>query len=120
MTTSSIDGRAEDGRVVLERYPALVGLTPVQTGQNGPMADDQDRIKARAEALLPEEEEAGSDDPEAQAAAILEESDEREFERDDPTGQGLERRTSADTVDMPDLSDAAGPTETSGDQEPKP
>ena len=41
------------------------------------MADDQDRIKARAEALLPEEEEAGSDDPVAQAAAILEESDER-------------------------------------------
>lgn len=70
------------------------------------MTDDDDRIKARAEALLPEEEEAGSDDPVAQAAAILDESDEREFERDDPTGEGLEHRRSEDTVD---LSDVAGP-----------
>jgi|tagenome__1003787_1003787.scaffolds.fasta_scaffold19272977_2 hypothetical protein len=69
------------------------------------MADDQDRIKARADALLPEEEEAGSDDPTAQAAAILEESDEREFERDDPNAPGLEQRHSEDTVDLPDLSD---------------
>jgi len=84
------------------------------------MADDQDRIKARAEALLPEEEEAGSDDPVAQAAAILEESDEREFERDDPTGQGLEHRKSEDTVDLPDPSDVAAVDEASGDQEPKP
>ena len=75
------------------------------------MPDDQDRIQSRADALLPEEEEAGSDDPEAQAAAILEESDEREFERDDPRGAGLEHRHSEDTVDLPDLS---------GDQEPKP
>jgi hypothetical protein len=67
------------------------------------MADDRERIEARAEALLPEELEAGSDDPEAQAAAILEESDEREFERDDPTGQGLEHRRSEDTVDPPEL-----------------
>ena len=75
--------------------------------------DDLERIKARAEALLPEEVEAGSDDPVAQAAAILEESDEREFERDDPTGQGLEHRRSEDTVDLPEVSG-------SGDQEPKP
>jgi hypothetical protein len=67
------------------------------------MADDQERIKARAEALTPEEEEAGSDDPVAQAAAILEESDEREFQRNDPTGQGLEKRRSEDTVDPPEL-----------------
>jgi hypothetical protein len=63
--------------------------------------EDLERIKARADALLPEEEEAGSDDPVAQAAAILEESDEREFERDDPTGEGLERRRSEDTVELP-------------------
>ena len=37
---------------------------------------DDDRVETRAE-LLPEEEVAGSDDPEAQAEAILEESDER-------------------------------------------
>jgi hypothetical protein len=67
------------------------------------MADDRERIRARADELLTEEQQAGSDDPEAQAAAILEESDEREFERDDPTGQGLERRRSEDTVDPPEL-----------------
>ncbi|MDP3890396.1 hypothetical protein [Nocardioides sp.] len=37
---------------------------------------DESRIDRRAE-LLPEEQEAGSDDPQAQAEAILEESDER-------------------------------------------
>ena len=37
-----------------------------------------DRIEQRAAELLPEERAAGSADPEAQAAAILEESDERE------------------------------------------
>ncbi len=84
------------------------------------MADDQDRINARAEALTPEEEEAGSDDPVAQAAAILEESDEREFDRVDPPGQGVEHRRSEDTVDLPDLSDAAATSDESGDQEPKP
>ena len=66
------------------------------------MAEDE-RIKARSEALTSEEEEAGSDDPVAQAAAILEESDEREFERNDPTGQGIEKRRSEDTVDPPEL-----------------
>jgi hypothetical protein len=71
-------------------------------------SDDLDRIKARAEALTSEEEEAGSDDPVAQAAAILEESDEREFLRNDPTGQGIERRQSEDTVELPDLSDVDG------------
>jgi hypothetical protein len=37
---------------------------------------DHDRIERRSE-LLPEEQEAGSDDPTAQAEAILAESDER-------------------------------------------
>jgi hypothetical protein len=37
---------------------------------------DESRIETRA-ALLPEELAAGSDDPEAQAEAILEESDDR-------------------------------------------
>ena len=36
----------------------------------------EDRVRARAE-LLPEEQAAGSDDPELQARAILAESDER-------------------------------------------
>ena len=69
------------------------------------MPEDNERIKARAEALLPEEEEAGSDDPVAQAAAILEESDEREQDRVDPPGQPVEHRTSEDTVDLPVVSD---------------
>ena len=43
---------------------------------------DADRVETRAE-LLPEEETAGSDDAEAQAEAILEESDER---TQDPEG----------------------------------
>jgi hypothetical protein len=76
------------------------------------MADDQERIRARAEALSPEEEEAGSDDPMAQAAAILEESDERETDREDPPGQGVEHRRSEDTVELPEPSDVGGP----GDQ----
>ena len=44
--------------------------------------EDEARVERRAE-LLPEEAEAGSDDPDAQAQAILEESDERV---DDPEG----------------------------------
>ncbi|MBM9459426.1 hypothetical protein JK386_05890 [Nocardioides sp. zg-536] len=47
---------------------------------------DDDRIDSRAE-LLPEEERAGSADPEAQAEAILEESDER---IEDPEGTRAE------------------------------
>jgi hypothetical protein len=39
-------------------------------------SSDEDRIERRAD-LLPEEQVAGSDDAEAQAQAILEESDER-------------------------------------------
>jgi hypothetical protein len=38
--------------------------------------EQDERVQSRAE-LLPEEAEAGSDDPEAQAEAILAESDER-------------------------------------------
>ncbi len=51
---------------------------------------DDDRIAERAE-LLPEEVAAGSEDPEAQAEAILEDSDERV---DDPEGT---RRASTQT-----------------------
>ena len=39
-------------------------------------SSDEGRVERRAE-LLPEEQDAGSDDPSAQAEAILEESDER-------------------------------------------
>lgn len=53
---------------------------------------DDERISERAE-LLPEEVEAGSEDPDAQAEAILEDSDERV---DDPEGT---RRDSTQTPD---------------------
>ena len=46
-------------------------------GYPGSMTDD--RTEQRAAELLPEELAAGSADPEAQAAAILAESDEREY-----------------------------------------
>ena len=53
---------------------------------------DQERIDSRAE-LLPEERAAGSEDPEEQAEAILEESDER---TDDPEGTRRESTQSPD------------------------
>jgi hypothetical protein len=49
--------------------------TPEQTSHDE-SATDEARIASRAE-LLPEEEAAGSDEPERQAAEILHESDER-------------------------------------------
>jgi hypothetical protein len=52
------------------------------------------RTEHRADDLLPEEEAAGSDDPQAQAAEILAESDAR---TDAP--RAVERRTSEETVD---------------------
>jgi hypothetical protein len=83
------------------------------------MIDNGDRVRARADTLLPEEEEAGSDDPMAQAAAILEESDEREDDRIDPPGQPVEHRRSEDTVELPVVRDqAAG--QTPGHDRPKP
>jgi hypothetical protein len=65
------------------------------------MSSDDERIASRAE-LLPEEEQAGSDDPTAQAAAILAESDERTEDRDAPAGPPVEHRTSEDTVEPVD------------------
>lgn len=53
---------------------------------------DHERIESRAE-LLPEEQAAGSDAPEEQAKAILEESDER---TDDPEGTRHESHQTPD------------------------
>ncbi|MCZ7435802.1 hypothetical protein O7598_05290 [Micromonospora sp. WMMC241] len=58
---------------------------------------DQDRIESRAH-LLPEEAAAGSDDPQAQADAILAESDLREEDQNAAPDTVLEHRTSAETV----------------------
>ncbi|MFF5175067.1 hypothetical protein ACFY3U_20850 [Micromonospora sp. NPDC000089] len=58
---------------------------------------DQERVESRAH-LLPEEAAVGSDDPQAQADAILAESDEREADRNAAPDTVLEHRTSAETV----------------------
>jgi hypothetical protein len=51
------------------------------TGMSESRSDDE-RIEHRADGLLPEERAAGSDDPEAQAEAILADSDERTEHRE--------------------------------------
>jgi len=55
-----------------------------------------ERIQSRAENLLPEELTADPADPEAMAAAILTESDERQKQAESDQGQQetIERRTS--------------------------
>ena len=58
--------------------------------------DDQ-RTARRAD-LLPEEQAAGSENPQAQAELILEESDTRTFERDAAPDSPMEHRTSDDTT----------------------
>ena len=64
-------------------------------------ARDDDRISSRAQ-LLPEEQTAGSEDPQAQAAAILEESDERiETRGAAADGRVMEHRSSEDVADPP-------------------
>ncbi|MFI5929352.1 hypothetical protein ACIA3K_25740 [Micromonospora sp. NPDC051543] len=59
---------------------------------------EQERAESRAHHLLPEEVAAGSDDPQAQAEAILAESDLREADQNAAPDTVLERRTSDQTV----------------------
>ena len=63
--------------------------------------EDDPRVATRA-SLLDEELEAGSDDPSAQARAILEDSEERTLARDTTRETSLERRASEDTIDLLD------------------
>ena len=60
--------------------------------------DNSDRVDRRAADLLPEELAAGSDDPQAQAEAILGDSDVREGDVDAAPDSFLEHRTSDQTV----------------------
>jgi hypothetical protein len=60
---------------------------------------EPDLVESRAESLLPEELQAGSDDPHAQAQALLEESEERTLDGAAAPGTSIEHRTSDDTVD---------------------
>lgn len=62
-------------------------------------AEGQDRrIARRAAELLPEETVAGSGDPEAQARAILEDSDARSEDREAAPGSFVEHRTSDEST----------------------
>jgi hypothetical protein len=61
---------------------------------------DESRVERRAAELLPEEQAAGSDNPEEQAAAILAESDER-TEHPEETRQ--------ESTQTPDPEDTSGP-----------
>ncbi|MFG3700094.1 hypothetical protein ACGF5C_19545 [Micromonospora sp. NPDC047620] len=58
---------------------------------------DQERVESRAH-LLPEEAAVGSEDPQAQAEVILDESDIREEDRNAAPDTVLERRTSDQTM----------------------
>ncbi len=69
---------------------------------------EPDRVSRRASKLLPEEKEAGSDDPRSQAEAILEESDQRQADRDAAPSTHLEHRHSEETVATEDLADGTG------------
>jgi formate dehydrogenase subunit gamma len=87
----------------LREHPAWArGLLAVPAGEDRGMDPDQERVRHRADDLLPEELVAGSDDPQAQAAAILADSDEREDDPQAAPDTVLERRTSADATDPPD------------------
>ena len=87
----------------LREHPAWAGrLLAATAGENPGMDPDEERVRHRADDLLPEERSAGSDDPEAQAAAILADSDEREYDQNAAPDTVLERRTSADATDPPD------------------
>ncbi len=59
---------------------------------------DDERVADRA-VLLPEEQAVGSENPEAQARAILEESDERTASRDAAPDSRVEHRTSDEVTD---------------------
>ena len=63
------------------------------------MSSGDERVESRAAHLRPEEQRAGSDDPEAQAEVILEESDIRSADRDAAPDKFVEHRTSDETVE---------------------
>jgi hypothetical protein len=67
-----------------------------------PDEPDRKRVQKRADALLPEEQKGGSDDPSAQAEEILAESDARTEDRESPPGKSVEHRHSEDTVEPTD------------------
>ena len=72
------------------------------TGSQGAAGDGDERVTSRARELLPEEQTEGSENPQAQAAAILEESDMRQADRSAAPSTHLEERTSEDATEPVD------------------
>lgn len=69
-------------------------------GYSGGMSEQpSDRVHDRAAYLLPEERAAGSDDPEAQAAQILADSDAREAYDESTPDRRIDHRQSPETVE---------------------
>ena len=62
-------------------------------------ARDSKRVQSRADSLTSDELSAGSDDPHAQAEAILADSDARSDDRETPPGKPVESGQSDDNVD---------------------
>lgn len=60
---------------------------------------DDDRVASRAAGLTAEEKQAGSDDPEAQARAILADSEDRMIEQSENPEDSGERRTSDEATE---------------------
>ena len=63
--------------------------------------EDDERVRSRAANLLPEELAAGSEDPQAQAEAVLADSDERTEHPGAAPDTVLEQRTSEDAAGAP-------------------
>jgi hypothetical protein len=59
---------------------------------------ESDRVQERAAHLLPEERAVGSDDPEAQAEQILNDSEAREAYDESTPDRRIDHRRSTDTV----------------------
>ena len=98
MPPAGVGGGRTD-TVTGDRVPAVDGAGG--GGYDCRMPDDtttgDERVASRAE-LLPEEEAVGSEDPEAQAEAVLADSDERTASRSSAPGSRVEHRTSEDTT----------------------
>ncbi|GAA1544902.1 hypothetical protein GCM10009827_076020 [Dactylosporangium maewongense] len=69
---------------------------------------DDDRVSQRAEDLLPEELAAGSDDPKAQAEALLADSEDREHYRETAPDLRIDHRTSDEAAATGDEAAATG------------
>lgn len=79
-------------------WVAAAGLPVGVLGHAGGMDSQDERVRSRAE-LTPEERAAGSENPTAQAEAVLADSDERTEVPNAAPDTVLERRTSAESTD---------------------